>query len=507
MSGGPSTSDNAVLEVRGLTKRFPGVLALDRVDFQLRRGEVHALVGENGAGKSTLIHLLGGIYAPDGGEIRSDGQPVHLSGPHQAAALGIAIAFQELSLAPNMSVAENVFCNRQPVGTLGLVRRRALAVQTRTALASFDLRVNPWMPVKHLSVAQAQVIEILKALSASPRVLILDEPTASLGSAETERLFTALRGLQAAGRSVIYVSHRLAEVLRIADRVSVLRDGRPVATRRTAEVSEEELARLMVGRPLANIYGSRTTVPGAEVFRLDDGACAGCVGGINVTVRQGEIVGLAGLIGAGRTELARAIFGAEPLTGGRLWLRGQPVRIRSPRDAIRLGIGYVTEDRKGQGLFLKMPLRENCVSPNLAGFANNLGLIQEPLVSAFAETSRRHFRIITPSLRQQVRNLSGGNQQKVLLAMWAGIRPALLIVDEPTRGVDIGARSEIYQLLREATTRGVGILMISSDLPELLGMCDRIFVLRAGRLVGQFSREEATEEAIIACATGTGRAV
>ena len=502
MSSDRSSQDTAVLEVRGLTKSFPGVRALDGVHIELRRGEVHALIGENGAGKSTLIHLLGGILSPDDGEIRIDGQPVYLAHPRQAAALGIALVFQELSLAPNLSVAENIFCNRQPVGVLGLIHRQALAAQARQALASFEVDADPWTPVKQLSVAQGQVIEILKALSQAPRILILDEPTASLGSAETERLFEALGRFRAAGGSVIYVSHRLAEVLRIADRVSVLRDGRHVATRLKTTVNEEELARLMVGRPLANIYGARFSSIGPEVLRLE-GSCRGRrVRDINLSIREGEILGLAGLVGAGRTELGRAIFGAEPLTEGQMFLRGQLVRIRNPQEAIRSGIGYVTEDRKGLGLFLKMTLRENCASPSLGAVTGSLGLLREGAVSSLAEMYRQRFRIVTPSIRQQVRNLSGGNQQKVLLAMWMGIDPVLLIIDEPTRGVDIGARSEIYQLLRESAARGVALLMISSDLPELLGMCDRIAVMRDGRITGCLAREEATEENIIALATG-----
>jgi ABC-type sugar transport system ATPase subunit len=494
--------DDPALEVRGLKKSFPGIRALDSVNFRLNRGEIHALVGENGAGKSTLIHLLGGIYSPDAGEIRVNGRRVHLTKPRHAAALGIAIVFQELSLAPNLSLAENIFCNRQPISALGLIRRHELTALARQALKSFDLRVDPWTPVKLLSVAQAQVIEILKALSQKPRVLILDEPTASLGAAETARLFEAVWRCKAGGGSVIYVSHRLSEVLQIADQVSVLRDGRHVATRCISDVNEEELARLMVGRPLANIYGARSTPIGPEVLRLEGGACGPRVRDASFCVRQGEILGLAGLVGAGRTELARAIFGAEPLEGGRLFLHDRPVRIRSPREAIHHGIAYVTEDRKGQGLFLRSTLRENCVSPALASFTGPLGLLREWAISAFAAESRRRYRIATPDIRNQVRNLSGGNQQKVLVAMWMGVRPVVLIVDEPTRGVDVGARSEIYQLLRESAARGVGILLISSDLPELLGMCDRIAVMRAGRIAGVFPREDATEVNVIACATG-----
>jgi ABC-type sugar transport system ATPase subunit len=492
---GSCASNGTVLEVHGLTKRFPGVRALDGVHFQLRPGEVHALVGENGAGKSTLINILGGIHAPDAGDIRVDGRPVRLTQPRQAVALGIAIVFQELSLAPHLSVAENIFANRQPVGALGLIRRRQLAAQAREALASFELAVDPWTPLKRLSVAQGQVVEILKSLSQSPRVLILDEPTASLGTAETTRLFETVRHFRAGGGSVIYVSHRLAEVLQIADRVTVLRDGRHVATCASTEVSEEALARLMVGRSLTDIYGRRAAPAlGPEVLRLE--------GNVRLSIRRGEIVGVAGLVGAGRTELARGIFGAEPLAPGQLFLHDRPVRIRSPREAVAHGIAYVTEDRKSQGLFLKMTLRDNCVGPSLAAFTRRLGLVREGAVSDFAEACRQRFRIITPDVRQQVRNLSGGNQQKVLLSMWLGIRPALLIVDEPTRGVDIGARSEIYQLLREASAGGVAILLISSDLPELLGLCDRIAVMRAGRIVGQFPRDAATEENLIACASG-----
>jgi len=491
-----------ILGVEGIVKRFPGVLALDGVDFSLARGEIHALVGENGAGKSTLIHVLGGILQPDAGRIALDGAPARFESPRHAADLGISIVFQELTLAPNLSVAENVFFNRQPTLGLGIVDRRALYGRTEDALRSFGLEIDPRLPAKRLSVAMQQMVEILKALARGPRVLVLDEPTASLGAAETELLFEKIRTLRVSGCSVIYVSHHLSEIFRLADRVTVLRDGRRVDTLRACDSDEAKLASLMVGREVRDIYGARTTEIGEEVLRVEDVHKGKKVRGASFSVRAGEILGLAGLVGAGRTETGRAIFGADPLDSGRLVVRGKAVRVRSPAEAIRHRIAYMTEDRKEQGLFLKMTLRENCVAASLDCFRNALGMLQEKVISTHAETMCALFDIATPSVRQQVRNLSGGNQQKVLLTMWIGTQPLVLIVDEPTRGVDIWAKSEIYQLLRQSAARGIGIVLISSDLTEVLGMCDRILVMREGRIAGEFARGDATEEKIIACAAG-----
>jgi len=492
-----------VLEARGVVKTFPGVRALDAVDFDLRRGEVHALVGENGAGKSTLMHVLGGVHRPDAGTVLLEGRPVRFRGAHDAAAGGISVVFQELSLVGNLSIAENVFANRQPVRWPDRIDRRRLYAATRDLLARFGLDEHPATPVRRLPVARQQVVEILKAISHRPKVLILDEPTSSLAAPDAERLFGELARLKAEGTSCIYISHHLPEIFRVADRVTVLRDGRHVATCAAGEVTEADLVRLMVGRDVANIYGARRSAIGPEYFRVE-GARGERFRDVSLALRRGEILGVAGLVGAGRTELGRAIAGAEPMAAGRVLLEGRRVRVRSPGEAVAAGIAYVTEDRKAEGLFLDMAVRANCVAPSLARFAGPLGWMDDRRIAAHAETVRRRFGILTPSVRRPVRNLSGGNQQKVLLAMWMGTGPKVLVVDEPTRGVDVGARSEIYALLRDLAGAGVGIVMISSDLMEILGLADRVLVMRQGRVAGEFPRAEATEEGIIACASGVG---
>jgi len=510
-----SGGDNPVLEVREVTKTFPGVRALDRVSFDLRHGEVHALVGENGAGKSTLMHILGGVYQPDSGRLLLDGRPLIVADPHDAARHGISVVFQELSLSENLSIAENVFANSQPVGALNMIDWRELHRKTREVLSMFEWDIDPGTPVGGLPTAKQQIVEVMKAVARNPRVLILDEPTSSLTALDTQVLFSNVRAMKARGLSVIYISHHLSEVFEIADRVTVLRDGRRVETCRVADVTEDDLVRKMVGRELVDMYGSRATPIGEPRFRIErlfvrdmlsrmqlPRTCSPENEGISFSIGAGEIVGLAGLAGAGRTELARAIFGAERLESGQVSLDGEPLTIRSPEDAIAGGIAYLSEDRKGDGLFLDMSVRENCVAPSLREFAGRLGLMDDRAAAVRAEQYRDRFGIVTPSIAQQVRFLSGGNQQKVLLAMWFGIRPRLLIADEPTRGVDVGAKCEIYHLLRELAASGVAILLISSDLQEVLGLSDRVLVMRSGRIAGEFARTDATEENIIACAAG-----
>ena len=499
-------SDGIVLEVRDIVKTFPGVRALDGVQLQLRAGEVHAVIGENGAGKSTLMHVLGGIYRPDSGRIIVDGKPVELDSAYAAAQHGISVVFQELSLAPNLSVAENIFANRQPVRALGLIDYAKLFEDTREILRFFDLEIDPKTLVKNLPVAQQQVVEILKAMSTHPKVLILDEPTSSLTSVEVEFLFKNIRRLKEQGISFIYISHHLKEIFEIADRVTVLRDGCYVGTREVKDVTEEQLVQMMVGRELVDMYGRRDYDIGEVYFSVKGARRGKDFADVSFSLRRGEILALAGLVGSGRTEVGRAIFGAEPLEQGEIILGGRSLSIASPKDAIQAGVGYLTEDRKAQGLFLDMAIRDNCIAPHLVDFANNLRMMDEDAITDFAHQCRRNFNIITPSIKQQVRNLSGGNQQKVLLSMWMGIKPEVLIVDEPTRGVDVGAKSEIYRLLRQLAATGVGIIMISSDLPEVLGLSDRILVMREGRIAGEFSAEEATEEKVVACATGVAMA-
>ena len=495
-------SEEFVLETRGLTKSFPGVKALNNVNFILRKGEVHAIVGENGAGKSTLMHIIGGIFAQDKGDIFLDGVPVQIKTPHAAANLGISVVFQELSLVENLSIAENIFANRQPIKKANMINWKKLYADTCELLQLFELDFDPGILVKNLSAAHRQVVEILKALSHKPRVFILDEPTSSLTSVETELLFLNIKKLVREGMSCIYISHHLPEIFEISDRVTVLRDGLLINTSNVTDVTEDNLITMMVGRTLGDMFGIRTTEPGEEYVNIENAGCGKDFQDVSFTVRRGEIVGFAGLVGAGRTKLGRGLFGLEPINQGRFIIEGNPVEIRSPVDAIKHGIAYVSEDRKTEGLFLRMTVRENFVAPKLHNFAGAFGFMRDATITSFADKQKEIFTISTPSTNHIVNNLSGGNQQKVLLAMWLSIKPKLLIIDEPTRGVDVGARSDIYHLLRKLADEGTGIIMISSDLTEILGLSDRIMVMREGRIVNELTKEEATEENIIASATG-----
>ena len=494
-----------ILEVVQVTKQFPGVKALDRFSLSLRRGEVHALVGENGAGKSTLIHILGGVLRPDGGEIRLEGEKTHFHNPHDAAMKGIAVVFQDLSLVPNLSVAENIFANRQPAGRLGLIDRKALNASAQSLLRQSGETIPASLPARRLSPGKAQVVEIVKALSLQPKVLLMDEPTSSLSTGEIQRLFANLQKWKREGISILYVSHNLSEVFEVADRVTVMKDGQYVDTMPASETTEDELVSKMVGRTIQNIYGQRLQPPGERVrFSVAGFRRGSDFQEVTFQIREGEIVGLAGLVGAGRTELGRAIFGAEPPDSGELRVDGKLCRVRSPRQAIQNGIAYLTEDRKIHGLCLSLAIRDNLVSPNLREFVRTAGLLSDRRIRGFAEECRERFRIITPSVSQRVMNLSGGNQQKVLLSMWLGIRPKVLIVDEPTRGVDVGTKSEIYHHLRKMAQQGTAILLISSDLQEILNMSDRVLVMREGRIVNDIPGNEATEESVLTCAIGAG---
>ncbi len=536
---------HTVLRLVGIHKRFGAVLALDGVDLNVNAGEVHALVGENGAGKSTLIHIVAGTLPPDRGEIflaqsgaRGDrSSPVsreasHTEGEegdasalrrvqfrngHEALCAGISAVFQELSLVGTLSVAENIFANRQPVNRWNFIRRGDLRRQTQALLDGFDIGIEPDTAVERLSVAERQVVEILKALSSRPRVVLFDEPTSSLTQRETRTLFSLIHRLRGEGTAIIYVSHHLPEVLELADRVTVLRDGRRVATLPRSDVSERDLIRLMVGRELSDIYGQPHWFPekqAAETPRLRVAGLGrrGVFSGVAFDLRPGEIVGLAGLVGAGRTEIGRALFGLAPATEGEIWLDGRRIWPRSAGEAMNAGIAYVTEDRKALGLYLRHSVRDNLAAPWVSrahacavrGFSTGAGFLRDRQLDDYAEASRKRFRIVAPDVRQTVGRLSGGNQQKVLLAAWIGIEPRVLIADEPTRGVDVGARGEIYGYLRELAQSGTAILLISSDLQEILGMSDRVLVMRAGRIVKQLDRAEATEEGIIAAALGAG---
>ncbi|HVP59404.1 MAG TPA: sugar ABC transporter ATP-binding protein [Myxococcaceae bacterium] len=496
-----------VLEARGIVKTFPGVRALDGVHLRVRPGETHAVVGENGAGKTTLMLTLTGVHRPDEGTILLDGQPVTFSSPQEAVRHGISIVFQELSLVPSLSVAENVFANRQPVRRWGHIDFKELHRRTRELLSLFDLSgLDPATPVRQLGPATQQVVEILKALSTEPKVLILDEPTSSLTDLEARRLFDNLRRLTARGLACLYISHHLTEIFEIAQTVTVLRDGRFVCDARVADIDEDFLVSNMVGRTITDAYGKRPERSSFGPVRFEArGLCGDGFSDVSFRVRAGEIVGFSGLVGAGRTELARAIFGADRLRSGELHLDGKPIAPHSPHDAIQLGIGYLTEDRKTQGLYLDFPVRANVAANRLEQLSRG-PLVSDALVDAAAEKAIRDYRIASAGGDRPVRTLSGGNQQKVLIGAWIGITPRLLIADEPTRGVDVGARSEIYGFLRALAAQGTAIVVISSDLPEILGLSDRIYVMKSGVVAGELDTAAATEEAVIGLATGASGA-
>ena len=495
------TDAPTLLELRGISKRFPGVIALNDVNLEVRAGEVHALLGENGAGKSTLIKTIAGVYRPDDGDIRVDGKTALIRTPHDAQALGISTIFQEFTLAPDMTVAENIFLGREPLrfAPLAIVDRRALIRHTRDVLASLDLRIEPAAKVKHLGVAQQQMVEIAKALSLDARLIIMDEPTATLTAHEIERLFEAIDRLKRRGVAVIYVSHRLDEVKAICDRATILRDGAYIATVPVASTTIDEMIRLMVGRDLQDKFPKIAVEPREELLRVEGFTRKGVLHDVSFSVRRGEIVGIAGLVGSKRTETARAIFGADPIDGGRILLRGRPVKVRTPADAIASGIALIPEDRKRQGIFALLSVRENVVLSALERFSR-MGLLSLRRERQRAQQFISSLRVATPDLEKRARDLSGGNQQKVVIAKWLNTDAEVFLFDEPTRGIDVGGKIEVYRLMGELLSRGAAIVMISSELPEILGLSDRILVMREGRICGEFTRAEATEEKILNCA-------
>ncbi|MGC8862764.1 MAG: sugar ABC transporter ATP-binding protein [Armatimonadota bacterium] len=488
--------------MRGITKTYPGVTALDAVDFDVLPGEVHALVGENGAGKSTLMKVLAGADAKDSGRISINGEEAHIANPQEAMRLGISIIYQEFNLVPYMNAAENIFLGREPMSAIpGVIDFGRMYAEAERVIGELGVPLDVRVPVNQLSVAQQQMVEIAKATSRNARIIAMDEPSATLTEHELENLFALIRRLKADGVSIIYISHRLEEVFQIADRVTVLRDGKLVATKPVAETSRDDIIRMMVGRELTEKIPKVAAKPGEVALEVRGLNRAGVLKDISFAVRHGEVLGIAGLVGAGRTEVARAIFGADPIDGGEIRLDGRPVTIRSPRDAIRLGIGLVTEDRKALGLVLGMAVRENVTLANL-GALSRLGFISRRREREVANRFVEDLMIKTPSVEQAVQNLSGGNQQKVVLAKWLYTQSKVLIFDEPTRGIDVGAKTEIYQLMNRLAEHGVAIIMISSELPEILGMSDRILVMHEGQIPGELSRDEATQEKIMSLATG-----
>jgi ribose transport system ATP-binding protein len=486
--------------MRGIRKAFPGVLALDGVDFDLRRGEVHVLLGENGAGKSTLMKVLSGAHGKDAGEIALDGRVVEIDGPRRSRDLGISTIYQELNLIPHLSVGENIVLGSEP-GRLGWIDRRRLHLESERLLAELKLDLDPRAPVRALGIAQQQMVEVAKALSSRASILIMDEPTSALTDSEIEQLFETITRLTAGGAGVIYISHRLEEVSRIGHRVTVLRDGRNVDTRRVGDVTLGELVRLMADREVTDHYPKRRVAPGRERLRVEGLRRGNVLREISFSVNAGEVVAIAGLLGAGRTELARAIVGADPIDGGRVLVGGREVRIRTPADAIRLGIGYLPEDRKTQGLILDLSLRANISLPS-ARRLSRWGLVRGRAEAALAQRLVDELRIKTTGLGQKALLLSGGNQQKVVLAKWLGAGTDTLILDEPTRGIDVAAKVEIYHLMNRLAGAGAAVLMISSELPEVLGMSDRILVMHEGRLQAEFAMPGATQAQVLGAALG-----
>jgi rhamnose transport system ATP-binding protein len=496
------TVSTRLLDATAITKSYAGVRALKGVSFDLRAGEVHALVGENGAGKSTLIRIMTGATPADSGTLSVAGQAVAHMDPHVAHALGIAAIYQQPSLFPHLTVAENIALALERGGAWRRVDWRARHRVATDVLSRVGAGIAPGRLADTLSMPEQQMVEIAKAIGAEARILIMDEPTASLTERDVERLFAVIARLRDEGVGIIYISHRLEEIFAIADRITVLRDGETIETRARADVDRAGLIRLMVGRELAAVFPKRTVAIGEIALELRGVSHrASGVGDVSLTVRRGEIVGVTGLVGSGRTELAELVFGLRPADAGQILLRGTPVRITSPGDAIRLGLGYVPEDRRQHGVVLEMSIAANATLANLRGVSRH-GLLDRGSERAIAERYVDDLRIKTPSIETEVGSLSGGNQQKVALSRWLSIDPAVLILDEPTQGVDVGAKSEIHELMGTLAARGVAILMISSDMPEVLGMSDRIAVMRAGTIRGLLSREEATQARILALALG-----
>jgi len=493
-----------LLRMEGISKAFPGVQALSNVDLELAPGEVLALVGENGAGKSTLMKILSGAYRKDAGRIFVNGQEVEISGPSHAQQLGIAIIYQEFNLAPNLSAAANIFIGREPRRGPGrlFVDRRRMETEAQKLLDRIGARISASTLVRNLSVAERQMVEIAKALAVDARIIIMDEPTSALGEDEVENLFQVIQTLKAQSIGVIFITHRLEEIFRVADRVVVLRDGARVGGMPIQEATPEKIIQLMVGRDVGDLFQKKKAEIGAPLLEVRGLTRRGVVENVSFTLRRGEILGFAGLVGAGRTETVRMIFGADPKDAGEIFIDGKPVMIESPRDALAAGIGFVPEDRSNYGLVLSLSVLENIVLPSLNRHTRLGVLLDRMGLLRTAQEFVNKLNIRVAHLRQKAMFLSGGNQQKTVVAKWLALRPRILIMDEPTRGIDVGAKAEIHALMSQLAQEGVGIIMVSSELPEILGMSDRILVMSEGKVAAILDREEATQELIMAYASG-----
>jgi rhamnose transport system ATP-binding protein len=496
----PASERGPAVQMTGIAKRFDATQALDNASLTLYPGEVHALLGENGAGKSTLIKILTGIHGPDAGEILVDGESVSFRNSADAQRHGIAAIYQEPAIFPDLNVAENIFIGHRTRGPL--VRWRAMYRDAEAILARIDVKLDPRTPASGLSVAEQQAVEIAKAISLDVRVLIMDEPTAALSAHEVAQLFTQVRQLAASGVAVLFITHRLEEVFEIADRVTVLRDGRLISSRPAAEITPQLAIQDMVGRDMSEFFKRTEHSVGDVVLRVDGLGRQETFSGVSFELRRGEILGLAGLVGAGRTDVALALFGIAPVDEGRIELDGRDVSIRSPREAMRLGIAYLSEDRLRLGLSLPQSVTSNITLPTLRRYVSRLRLVDSSAERAVAAEYRDRLRIRTPSLDTAVEALSGGNQQKTMLGKWLNTRPSVLVLDEPTRGIDVGAKADVHQIIDDLARSGMAIVLISSDLPEVLTMSDRVLVMREGRQIDVFSGSEATEERVIRAAMG-----
>jgi ABC-type sugar transport system ATPase subunit len=484
----------------GISKSFPGVKALQDVNLEVRAGEVHAIVGENGAGKSTLMKILAGFYQPDSGEIEIGGEPVGHWTPREAIDRGIGMIYQELNLVPDLSVAENISLGGMPKRG-PFVDYPAVTARAKAVLDELDADIDPGARLGNLSISQQQLVEIAKVVADKPSIVVFDEPTSSLGEKETRVLFSVIGRMRQAGIAVIYISHRLQEVMEIGDRVTVLRDGRHIETRDVEGITPDQMVRLMVGRDLSEMFPKLDLQLGAPVLTVTSISRAGQFEDVSLDVRENEIVGLAGLVGSGRTEVARAIFGLDPIDSGQIELGGRAVSVRSPRQAMAAGIALVPEDRKAQGIIPALSVRENFTLPVIARITDALLIFGKRERAIVRELADR-LKVNPPQIERPLNAFSGGNQQKVVLGKWLLSKPKLLILDEPTRGVDVGAKADIHEIIGEFARSGGGVLMISSELPELLAVCDRIFVLHEGNLVAEISRGDADEESVMRAATG-----
>lgn len=498
----PSTSP--VLEIRDVSKRFGSTQALDGVSIALLPGEIHALLGENGAGKSTLIKVMTGVEEPDAGEILVDGRPARIPSAIEAQALGVAAIYQEPLIFPDLSVAENIFINHRDRGPV--VNYRAMRRDARAVLDRLGVQLDVDQPARGLTLAEQQTLEIAKALSLKVRALIMDEPTASLSTHEVRRLFSIVDALRGEGVAVLFISHRIEEVFEVADRVTILRDGHVISSAPRAEVTPADAIRDMVGRSLRDLFVRSEAQPGELVLEVEELGREGIFSGITFSVRAGEILGFAGLVGARRTDVGLALFGIGRADSGEIRVEGKRVSIRSPQAAQRLGIAYATEDRHHLGLVLPLSIAANISLPSLRQYLNPLGLIRRSAERAVAEEFKARLNIRAPSVEMSVANLSGGNQQKVVLSKWLNTRPRILILDEPTRGIDVGTKVEVHAIVDELAQRGIAIILISSDLPEVLAMSDRIVVMREGRQTAVIDRADATQEAVLTAAMGQPQA-